>query len=77
MIQCSRGVLKTLLNLKKERGRYHLRFILRFELLRYIKNHTKEDGLLKNKRKFKSSRISKFNSSFYYLTVDPEQEQGD
>ena len=26
MIQCSRGVLKTLLNLKKERGRYHLRF---------------------------------------------------
>ena len=26
MIQCSRGVLKTLLNLKKERGRYQLRF---------------------------------------------------
>ena len=26
MIQCSRGVLKNLLNLKKERGRYQLRF---------------------------------------------------
>ena len=52
MIQCSRGVLKTLLNLKKERGRYHLRFDFKvWATLKEGINHKKVDGLPKIIRK--------------------------